>query len=126
MAKSEKKAEKSEVIDLTNALKIERADAVNLRRRHQEEMASLRQRVKSDVVSDLLPIIDNFERALKHVPKDLEKNEYIKGVNAIVSQFENTLKQMGVKTIIDLEDRDASAEIPPGFFFGSGTGGGMA
>ncbi len=46
-----------------------------------------------------MPVIDNFERALKHVPKDLEKNDYIKGVNNIVKQFEQTLQQMGVKRI---------------------------
>lgn len=88
-----------QIADLTAAVQRERADAVNLRRRHDEDMAGVRSRVKAAVVKDLLPIIDNFERALKHVPKDLENNDYVKGVNAIVKQFEKTLGDMGVERI---------------------------
>lgn len=88
-----------QVTELTEALQRERADATNLRRRHDEQIASLRATTKAHIVKDLLPIIDNFERALKHVPKDLEANDYIKGVNAIVKQFEKTLSNMGVERI---------------------------
>lgn len=88
-----------QVAELTEALKRERADSENIRRRHDEQVGSLKNLVKANVVRELLPVIDNFERALKHLPKDLEKNDYVKGVNAIVSQFENTLKSMGVERI---------------------------
>ena len=30
---------------------------------------------------------ENFERALKHIPKELEGNDYIKGVQGVVKQF---------------------------------------
>lgn len=84
---------------LTEALIRERADSLNLRRRHELEMTNLRTRVKSSVIHDLLPVIDNFERALKHVPADLEGHEYIKGVQGVVAQFEKTLNDMGVERI---------------------------
>jgi molecular chaperone GrpE len=87
------------VEELTQALQRERADAVNLRRRHDAETAALRTRVKTDVIQDLLPVIDNFERALKHVPQELAGNSYVKGVEAVVKQFERTLADMGVKKI---------------------------
>lgn len=87
------------IAELTEALQRERADATNIRRRHEEELVSLRSRVKTLVVSDLLPVIDNFDRALKHVPEDLEGNDYIKGVSAVVKQFESTLENMGVEKI---------------------------
>lgn len=96
-----------QIAELTAALQRERADSENIRRRHEQETARLRTSVKAQVVKDLLPVIDNFERALKHVPEDLEKNEYIKGVNAIVKQFEKALAQMGVervKTVNELFD----------------------
>jgi molecular chaperone GrpE len=89
----------SQLKELTEALQRERADAINIRRRHEEQIASLKSIVKADVVHDLLPVIDNFERALKHVPKDLKDNDYVKGVKAIVKQFEKTLQQMGVERI---------------------------
>ena len=88
-----------QVGDLTQALQRERADATNLRRRHSEEIAQLRVRTKATVISDLLPIIDNFERALKHVPEDLQDNDYVKGVQGVVKQFEKTLSDMGVERI---------------------------
>lgn len=88
-----------QLVELTEALQRERADATNIRRRHDEEIAQLRGRVKANVVKDLLPVIDNFERALKHVPKDLKDNDYIKGVQAVVKQFEDTLASMGVERI---------------------------
>lgn len=90
---------KQQLAELTEALQRERADATNIRRRHDEEMTGLRVRVKAHVVKELLPVIDNFERALKHVPKELENNDYIKGVQGVVKQFEKTLAEMGVERI---------------------------
>lgn len=97
MTKPKKKSD--EVQELTEALKRERADAVNLRRRHEQEIVALRARVKAGVVSDLLPVIDNFERALKHVPANLQDNDYVKGVGGVVKQFEKTLADIGVERI---------------------------
>ncbi len=97
--KSPKPTSQDKLQELTQALQRERADAVNLRRRHQEEMDGLRSRVKASAVHDLLPVIDNFERALKHVPKELEANDYIKGVQAVVKQFEKTVTDLGVERI---------------------------
>jgi molecular chaperone GrpE len=84
---------------LTAALQHERADAINLRRRHDEQLASLRTTIKASVISDLLPVIDNFERALNHVPAELDGNDFIKGVQVIVKQFEKTLTDLGVERI---------------------------
>jgi molecular chaperone GrpE len=89
----------AESAQLTEALQRERADAVNLRRRHDEQIASLRTTIKATVVKDLLPIIDNFERALGHVPSDIEGNDFVKGVQSIVKQFEKTLSNIGVERI---------------------------
>jgi molecular chaperone GrpE len=88
-----------QIAQLTEALQRERADAANLRRRHDEQIASLRTSVKAHVVKDLLPIIDNFERALMHVPKELEGNDYVKGVEGVVKLFGKTLADLGVERI---------------------------
>lgn len=92
-----------QIADLTEALQRERADAENIRRRHDEQIAGLRTTVKASVVKDLLPVIDNFERGLKHVPKELEDNDYVKGVQAIVKQFEKTLADLGVERIATVD-----------------------
>jgi molecular chaperone GrpE len=98
-AKSKEKELEVKIQELTEALKRERADAISIRRRHEERIAGLKNMVKAQVVKDLLPVIDNFERALSHVPKELEGNEYIKGVQGVVKQFEKTLNEIGVRRI---------------------------
>jgi len=122
---SKPKPLKQQVEELTQALQRERADATNLRRRHEEDLANLRGRVKASVIADLLPVIDNFERALKHVPKDLADNDYVKGVQGVVKQFEDTLTSLGVERIktvgepfnpelheaVSLEEGDGDQEI---------------
>lgn len=114
-----------QLADLTEALQRERADATNMRRRHEEQLAGLKTVVKANVVRDLLPVVDNFERALKHVPQDLAGNDYIKGVAVIVKQFEKTLSDLGVERIatvgqpfdprfheaVSMEDGDGANEV---------------
>src|ERR1700690_1837183 len=90
---------KKKISELTVALQQERADAVNLQRRQEEQISNLRKVVKANVVRELLPVIDNFERALKHMPKDLEHNDYVIGVKGVAKQFEKTLADMGVLRI---------------------------
>lgn len=111
--------------ELTEALQRERADSVNLRRQYDEQIVSLKDYVKADVIRDLLPVIDNFERSLKHVPKDLETNDYVQGIKGIVKQFEKSLETLGVSRVetvgqlfdpslheaVSMEDGDGSHEI---------------
>jgi molecular chaperone GrpE len=88
-----------QVGELTEALQRERADAENIRRRHSEQMSELQAMVKVQVVEQLLPAIDNLERSLKHVPKDLEDNEYVKGVQSVAKHFDKVLSDLGVSRI---------------------------
>jgi molecular chaperone GrpE len=111
--------------ELTEALQRERADATNIRRRHDEQIAGMRSAIKANVVRDLLPVVDNFERSLKHIPKDLEGNDFIKGIQGVVKQFEKTLADIGVEKIktvgepfdpryheaVQMEDGDGSDEV---------------
>jgi molecular chaperone GrpE len=88
-----------QIAELTAALQRERADAINVRRRADEDRARMASIHKASVVRALLPVIDNFDRALKHVPEELVSNDYIKGVEAVVKQFEKTLADIGVQRI---------------------------
>jgi molecular chaperone GrpE len=113
------------IAELTDALQRERADAMNVRRRSEEERAKMGNFYKSLVVRELLPTIDNFERALKHTPKELSENDYIKGIQAVVKQFEDALAKIGVQRIktvgepfdpnfheaISMEDGDGDHEV---------------
>lgn len=87
------------IAELTQALQRERADAENLRRRTQEEKSRLGEFYKAMVVQELLPALDNLERAMKHTPKDLKGHDYVKGVQGVIKQFEQSFAQLGVKRI---------------------------
>ena len=102
--KPDAKTLERQIEELTQALQRERADATNIRRRHVEEIASLRSNLKANVIHDLLPVIDNFERALKHVPKDLKSSDFVKGVQGVVKQFEKTLSDIGVERIKTVDE----------------------
>ena len=54
---------------------------------------------KAAILRELLPALDNLERALMHTPKDLKNHDYVKGVQAIAKQFETALSQLGVERI---------------------------
>lgn len=97
--KIEVDALQQQVTELTEALQRERADVINVRRRHDEQLASVKTVVKVQIIEDLLPVIDNFERALGHVPKEIEESNFVKGVSGIVKQFEKTLTDLGVTKI---------------------------
>lgn len=84
---------------LNEALLRERADAANVRRRAEEDKLKMGGFYKASVIRELLPVVDNFERALKHVPKDLESNDYIKGIQGVVKKFEQTLEKLGLQRI---------------------------
>ncbi len=85
--------------ELTEALQRERADAVNMRRRVEEEKAGASSFYIVRIVRELLPAVDSLERALIHTPKDLKDHDYVKGVQSVVKQFEQVFKQMGVERI---------------------------
>ena len=85
--------------ELTEALQRERADSANVRRRAEEERGKMADFYKVLIVRELLPAIDNLERSLMHVPKDLKDHEYVKGVQSVIKQFEASFKELGVERI---------------------------
>ena len=139
MAKKSKEVEKLEqqVAELTQALQRERADATNVRRRAEEDRSKLASFYKVMIVRDLLPALDNLERALKHTPKDLEGHDYVKGVQGVVKQFEQAISELGIERIktvgevfdpklheaVHMEEGDGNVEViceelQPGYVMG--------
>jgi molecular chaperone GrpE len=51
------------------------------------------------VVQELLPALDNLARAFHHTPKELKDSDYVKGVQGVLKQFEQSFAQLGVKRI---------------------------
>ncbi len=74
------------------------ADFENFRKRAEREKDDFRRYALVGVVRDLLPVIDNFERALEHAE---EGDEFHKGVALIYKQFFEVLTRHGLKPITD-------------------------
>ena len=79
------------------------ADMENLKRRLQtEHMNSLKFMMQS-FVSDLLPILDNFERSLNVQDANEEVKNFLKGYEMIYKQLFDVLKKQGVEEIKTLD-----------------------
>jgi molecular chaperone GrpE len=76
-----------------------KADYLNYRKRMEEQKVALVKYCNEDLISQLLPVIDSFDLALKHVPKNLQDNDWVSGMIAIQDQLLNLLKENGVTEI---------------------------
>jgi molecular chaperone GrpE len=76
-----------------------RADFANYKRRTDEEKESLRQYLSSDLLTRLLPILDNFERALQASAQTQDYEKLVGGVNAVHRQMLDLLAREGVTPI---------------------------
>lgn len=79
-----------------NKLKRSQADFANYRRRTREEKSELAIKYKVEIIEQLLPVLDNFERALA---SGCEDNGFSQGVEMIYRQLWTVLEQEGVKKI---------------------------
>lgn len=72
------------------------ADFENFRKRTEREKADFFKYALSGTLKELLPIIDNFDRALEHAA---EGDEFHKGVLMIYKQLVDSLKKAGLRVI---------------------------
>ncbi len=72
------------------------ADFENHKKQSGSERSKLIKTANSDLIYELLPILDNFQLAAKHMPKDLETNNWATGIQQIENQFEEILNQSGL------------------------------
>jgi molecular chaperone GrpE len=73
-----------------------RAEFENARRRFEQQRLDYQQYAAMDLVRDILPILDDFERALK---VDTADRDYAKGVELIYQRMADTLKKLGLEPI---------------------------
>lgn len=80
------------------------ADLDNLRKRQQKQMLEQRKYGHEGAIRELLPVLDNLERALQHAPKEpsAEFAKFIEGAQMIVQQFVAALERLGVKPVVAL------------------------
>jgi molecular chaperone GrpE len=82
--------------DLTDRLARRAAEFDNYRKRVERERTELSQYAGMNTVSDLLPVLDDFQRAVRVETSD---REYAKGVELIYHRFFEILKRLGLEPI---------------------------
>lgn len=99
MSKEKKKKEEDfhqELGELKELLMRVQADFENYRKRTLKEKEELGRYLNTDLVLQVIPVLDNFKLALKHLPKELESNEWVHGVWHIEKQLEGVLVGEGL------------------------------
>jgi len=71
------------------------ADFDNYRKRTEREREEFRQYAMETLLSQMLPVLDNFERALGSLPKDLPRG-FSEGVSLIYKQLQDVLAKQGL------------------------------
>lgn len=96
------------------------AEFENYKKRTTKERIELFRTAGQDVIQSLLPVIDDFDRAITEISKTQEEdNELLKGVELIRNKFKTTLNSKGLEEVaveigdvFSADDHEAITQIP--------------
>lgn len=86
------------VVDRSRFLLLQ-ADFENFKKRVERERESLRLQAAGDLITRLLPVLDNFERAVSAAPRNDEERRFLEGVGLIFRQLLDELRKEGLAAI---------------------------
>lgn len=90
---------KDKVKNLEEKVMQTQAELINYRKRKDEEVAGMLRYSNKDLILEMLPILDNFERALNSKNENPEFDKYQEGYRILYSHMIDTLKKFGVEEI---------------------------
>ena len=95
----------NKISELEDKLIRKDAEMVNYRKRKEEEVNKMLKFCNEDMIKEILPIIDNFERAIAGEPADMSESEknYRAGVKMIYTHLINVLEKFDVKAIDNVD-----------------------
>lgn len=88
---------RSERDALLDRLARSQAEFDNARKRAAREQQEFREYASADVIKALLPVVDNFERALQ--PHNAQSSEFQTGIELIYKQLQDVLQKAGVRRL---------------------------
>ena len=112
------KTDKEKIVELNDKYLRLAAEYDNYRRRTLKERMELTKTAGEDILINILPVMDDFERALSSIDQAKEISAVKKGVQLIYTKFKDFLKQRGVKEIgakekeFDTDLHEAITKIP--------------
>ena len=78
------------------------ADFINYKRRNEQERQEFNKFANSSLYCSILPVLDDLERALRAVPEEFAKDDWVEGVRLVERKFKTILEGQGVKQICAL------------------------
>ncbi|MEI6711302.1 MAG: nucleotide exchange factor GrpE [bacterium] len=85
------------VQNLQEQLARSQADYTNLVRRSREESGQIGQWTEDKTILKFLPILDNLERSLEHIPAELVDNTWVEGNRSIVRSMQKVISDFGIQ-----------------------------
>ncbi len=100
MPKSKKQVELEEnITELTQDLQRVHADFENYRKRMEIEKIAAKNNGQSVAILKLLPVIDNIERAITHLPDELKDNKWAQSVVSLTKNLDKSLESLSLARI---------------------------
>ena len=120
LAEEQRKAD--EYLDL---LRRSQADFINYKRRASQEQGEARMVGQAEVLTQLLPVLDDLGRALRSAPPELTTTPWVQGLILVSKRLVATLEQLGLQSIAKPGDQfdprlheavtmQASSDVPEG------------
>jgi molecular chaperone GrpE len=75
------------------------ADLENLRKRQKRESEEARFEARTKVLKEMLPVVDNLERAIEHATAQAGNNPIVEGVQLVLRQFTTAFERLDVTAI---------------------------
>ena len=96
-----------QINDLNDKIKYHQAELINYRKRKEEEVTNRLKYANQDLISELILILDNFERAIRLDDNNLtdELSKFLKGFKMMYASFDDVLKKYGLEEI-DAEHKE--------------------
>lgn len=82
-----------------NGWKRAKADFINYKKDQEHTMEELAKFANLNVLLQILPVLDNYNIAEKHLPDALKNDEWVKGILHIKTQLEDIMKAQGMEEI---------------------------
>ena len=92
---------KQELESKNDLLKRTAAEFDNFKKRTERERASVAEYAKAGIIKQILPILDNIDRASA---ADKQSEDYLKGIELIIKQFESLAGNLGIEEVAKVGD----------------------
>ena len=93
------KEENAELVQLKDKYLRTLAEYENFRKRSEKEKAQMFELGAKSIIEQLLPVVDNFERALEHISEEEQENSFVKGVEGIYKQIQKMFSDCDIQAI---------------------------